>query len=108
MAEMVREAEMDASRRQRITIDAASTPKLQRFASLRHDAARDRWMILAPERVFTPNAAAIAVLNLCDGTRTVEEIARTLATTYRASEERIRGDVIALLQQLADKGVLSA
>ncbi len=99
---------MDASRRQRITIDAASMPKLQRFASLRHDAARDRWTILAPERVLTPNAVAVAVLNLCDGTRTVEQIARTLSSTYHAPEERIRGDIIVMLQQLADKGVLSA
>jgi pyrroloquinoline quinone biosynthesis protein D len=99
---------MDASRRQRITIDAASTPKLQRFASLRHDAARDRWTILAPERVLTPNAVAVAVLNLCDGTRTVEQIARSLSATYGAPEERIRGDIIVMLQQLADKGVLSA
>jgi pyrroloquinoline quinone biosynthesis protein D len=99
---------MDASRRQRTTIDAASMPKLQRFATMRHDAARDRWMILAPERVLTPNPVAVAVLTQCDGTRTVAEIARTLATTYRAPEERIRADIIVMLQQLADKGVLSA
>ena len=34
---------------------------------MRHDAARDRWTILAPERVFTPDAIAVAVLQLCDG-----------------------------------------
>jgi pyrroloquinoline quinone biosynthesis protein D len=91
-----------------MTIDELSTPKLKRFAELRHDAARDRWVILAPERVFTPNPVAVAVLRLCDGKRTVEQIACTLAGMYRAPEERIRSDIIAMLQQLADKGVLSA
>jgi pyrroloquinoline quinone biosynthesis protein D len=92
----------------RLTIDEKSTPKLQRFVEMRHDAARDRWVILAPERVFTPNAVALEVLRLCDGKRTVEQIARTLASTYRAPEEDIRRDIVGMLQQLADKGVLSA
>jgi len=65
-------------------------------------------MILAPERVLTPNAVAVAVLRLCDGRRTVEEIAHALAADYGAPRSRILGDVIRLLQQLADKGVLSA
>jgi pyrroloquinoline quinone biosynthesis protein D len=93
---------------QRTTIGAASAPRLAPFARLRHDAARKRWMILAPERVLTPNAVAVAVLRLCDGRRTVEEIAHALAADYSAPQSRILGDVIRLLQQLADKGVLNA
>jgi len=83
-------------------------PKLRPFAKMRHDAERNRWVILAPERVLALNVAAVAVLNLCDGRRTVAQIARELATTYRAPDHRIRQDVIAMLQQLADKGIVSA
>jgi pyrroloquinoline quinone biosynthesis protein D len=92
----------------RTTIAAASVPKLARSVRLRHDHARERWMVLAPERIFTPNASAVAILRLCDGKRSVEEIARTLAADYGAAESLLLGDVIRLLQQLADKGVLSA
>jgi pyrroloquinoline quinone biosynthesis protein D len=92
----------------RITIAAASVPELARSARLRHDQARERWMVLAPERVFTPNASAVAILRLCDGKRTVAEIACTLAADYGAAESLLLGDIIRLLQQLADKGVLSA
>ena len=99
---------MSESAPQRTMISAASVPKLQRHAKLRHDAARDRWMLLVPERVLTPDAVAVAVLRLCDGTRTVDAIARELAMSYNAQGDRILTDVIAMLQELADKGVMTA
>ena len=40
---------------------------LPRHIKLRRDEARDRWTILAPERVFRPTPIAVAVLQLCDG-----------------------------------------
>ena len=92
----------------RTIIGAASAPRLPRHIKMRRDAARDRWLILAPERVFTPDAIAVAVLQLCDGSRSVESIARELAQTYSAPEERILADIIPMLQELADKGVVTA
>ena len=72
-----------------------------------HDAARDRWIILAPERVFTPDAIAVAVLQLCDGARSVDAIAHELARTYAAPQPLILADITAMLQDLADKGCLA-
>ena len=92
----------------RIVIEAASRPTLARHIKMRHDAARDRWVLLAPERVFTPDAIAVAVLQLCDGKRSVEAIAEELARTYNAPKEQILVDVVPLLQGLADKGVVKA
>jgi pyrroloquinoline quinone biosynthesis protein D len=92
----------------RIIIGAASRPALPRHVKLRHDAARDRWTVLAPERVFMPDAIAVAVLRLCDGTRTLEAIAAELAQTYEAPKDRILSDITVLLQELADKGVVVA
>ena len=92
----------------RTIIGPSSQPALPRHIKLRHDAARDRWTILAPERVFTPDAIAIAVLQLCDGARSVEAIAGELAQTYNAPKDRILADITALLQELADKGVVAA
>jgi pyrroloquinoline quinone biosynthesis protein D len=59
---------------------------------------------LAPERVLTPDETAVAVLKLCDGQRTVEDIVQALAKEYSAPADVIRADVIELLQGLADKG----
>ena len=93
---------------QRALIAAASVPSLPRHIKLRHDATRDRWTILAPERVLTPDAIALDILRLCDGKRSVEEIADALVHQYAAPKERILTDVTNLLQDLADKGVITA
>lgn len=93
---------------QRAIVSAASVPRLARHNKLRHDSARGSWVILAPERVFTPDPIAVAVLQLCDGERNVAAIAANLAETYNAPADRIAADVIAMLQDLADKGVITA
>ena len=95
-----------ASSTQRTLIVAGSKPSMPRHIKLRHDATRGAWTILAPERVFAPDAIAVAVLKLCDATRTVEVIAQELSTTYNAPKDRILADVTAMLQDLADKGVV--
>jgi pyrroloquinoline quinone biosynthesis protein D len=89
-----------------VTID--SRPELPRYVKLRHDAGRGRWVLLAPERVFTPDETGLAVLRLCDGQRTVLEIATQLAAEYDAPAEHIAADVIAMLQDLAEKGIVKA
>ena len=99
---------MSDAQAKRTIIAPTSRPALPRHIKLRHDAARDRWTILAPERVLTPDAIAVAVLRLCDGSRSVETIAGELAQTYNAPKERILADISALLQDLADKGVVTA
>ena len=93
---------------QRTVISADSKPFLPRHIKLRQDAARGTWTILAPERVFTPDDIAVAVLQLCDGERTVDAMATELAVTYSAPKEHILSDIVAMLQGLADKGVVRA
>jgi pyrroloquinoline quinone biosynthesis protein D len=95
-----------AGGRQRLMVSAASKLRLPRHIKLRHDETRDRWTILAPERVFSPDPIAVEVLKLCDGSRTVEELADVLALRYDAPKERILADIISMLQELADKGVV--
>jgi pyrroloquinoline quinone biosynthesis protein D len=94
--------------RRRAVVTAASKPALPRHVKLRHDKARNAWTILAPERIFTPDAIAVAVLQLCDGNRTVGDIAAALAQTYKAPQATIEADITAMLQALADKGVVTA
>lgn len=96
------------SQPERLLIGADSVPALPRHIKLRHDSARDRWMILAPERVLMPDPIALDILHLCDGQRSVTAIAAALAGQYAAPQERILADVTNLLQDLADKGVIRA
>ena len=88
-------------------IAAESVPRLPRHVKLRHDKARDRWLILVPERVLVPDDTAVAVLSQVDGSRSVQDIAEDLARTYEAPVGVILADSLVLLQDLADKGFLT-
>jgi pyrroloquinoline quinone biosynthesis protein D len=90
-----------------ITVSEMSRPVLPRHAKLKFDETRKVWVILAPERVLAPDEIAVEVLKLCDGVRSVAEMADGLAAKYAAPREAILADVIAMLQDLADKGFLT-
>ncbi len=94
--------------KQRLLLNKDSAPKLKSFVKLRHDQGRDRWVILAPERILTPDAISVEVLNLCDGERTITAIATKLAKTYNAPTEVIESDITTMLQDLSDKGYLTS
>ena len=90
----------------RLIVGQETRPYLPPYLKLRHDAGRNRWVLLAPERILSPDQTAVSVLQLCDGKRTVEEIAAVLAKEYSAPVDVIAKDVQELLQDLADKGYL--
>src|SRR4051812_9071544 len=90
-----------------ISVSEASRPVLPRHAKLKFDATRQVWVILAPERVLAPDEIAVEVLQLCDGVRRVADMVDELAAKYAAEREAIATDVIAMLQDLADKGFLT-
>jgi pyrroloquinoline quinone biosynthesis protein D len=98
---------MAALRSRNISVNEASRPVLPRHAKLRFDETRQRWVILAPERVLAPDEIAVEVLQLCDGVRSVEQMVDQLAEKYTAERNAIGTDVIAMLQDLADKGFLT-
>jgi pyrroloquinoline quinone biosynthesis protein D len=90
-------------------IGPASVPRLARGARLREDAARGgRWVVMAPERMFVPDETALEVLRLLDGARSVDAVVDDLAARYAAPREEIAADVLALLRELEEKGVLAA
>jgi len=90
-----------------ISVSEASRPILPRHAKLKFDATRKVWVILAPERVLAPDETAVEVLKLCDGARSVGVMVDQLAAKYAAPREAIAADVVAMLQDLADKGFLT-
>lgn len=96
---------MSTPRSRRLSVTEASRPVLPRHARLQFDKTRERWVILAPERVLAPDDIAVEVLHLCDG-RSVAQMVDQLAAKYAAPREVIGADVVAMLQDLADKGFL--
>ncbi len=94
------------ARKARPVLDVASRPILPRHVKLRFDKARDRWVILAPERVLVPDDISVEVLQLCDGQHSVADIVAILAAKYAADADLIQTDCLALLQDLADKAFL--
>ncbi|HEY0523166.1 MAG TPA: pyrroloquinoline quinone biosynthesis peptide chaperone PqqD [Stellaceae bacterium] len=82
-----------------------------RFAAhvrFRFDKVRERWVVLAPEKLVLPDEPAVEILKQVDGSRTVDAIVDDLASRFDAPREVIATDVTALLQDLADQGVLVA
>jgi pyrroloquinoline quinone biosynthesis protein D len=78
-------------------------PRLPRGVRLKHDKVRGEWLLLAPERVVKSNAIAVAVLERCDGVRTLGEIVDDLAKIYHGDRDIIERDVTRLLAELATK-----
>lgn len=97
---------MPSPQSRRMDVSEASRPVLPRHTKLKFDGTRERWVLLAPERVLAPDEIAVEVLQLCDGNRSVEQLVDELARKYVADRTEIGRDVVAMLQDLADKGFL--
>jgi pyrroloquinoline quinone biosynthesis protein D len=86
-----------------------SAPRLAPHTRLRHDAMRGIWTVQAPERTFMLDDTAYAVLAHCDGATPLYGIVDRLCDAFSdAPRATIAADVEAMLQDLADKGVIVA
>jgi pyrroloquinoline quinone biosynthesis protein D len=81
-------------------------PALGRGVKFRFDEIRQNWVLLAPERLFVPDAPAVAILKLVDGRRSLGAIIDDLAARFEAPRDLIARDVTAMLQDLADRGAI--
>ena len=93
---------------ERLMVSAESVLRLAPHVVFRFDEARQRWVMLAPERLLLPDEQAVEILKLVDGKASVDAITDALAGRYtQAPRELIARDVTAMLQDLADKGCLA-
>ena len=79
-------------------------PRLAVGARLRYDDVREEHLLLIPEGAVKLNATAAAVLELCDGERSPDEIAAALSQRYGGAD--VKGDVCELLGAMASKGLV--
>lgn len=87
---------------------SARIPRLAPGVRFRHDATRDAWVLLAPERLLLPDEIACAVLHEIDSVRDEAVIVDRLAEHYDAPRALIAGDVATLIDGLIADGVLRA
>lgn len=84
-----------------------SVPHLAPHMRLRFDKARSVWAIQAPERTFMLDEIAQTIVSHCDGAASVEKIIEGLCAAFPdAPSNVIERDVVVLLQNFADKGVI--
>lgn len=86
-----------------VPLTGGSRPALWRLARIDFDPVRQRRVLLYPEGAILLNDTAAEILELCDGARTVDEIASTLGARYDAD---VRRDVVEYLSQLIDRELL--
>jgi pyrroloquinoline quinone biosynthesis protein D len=87
-------------------MDDAAVPAFGIGIKFGYDEVRKAWVVLAPERLFLPDEQAVEILRLIDGKRSLGGIVDQLAQRFQAPHVVIAADVTAMLQDLADKGVL--
>jgi coenzyme PQQ biosynthesis protein PqqD len=77
-------------------------------ARLRWDRRDGAHYLLYPERGLRLNETATAIVQLCDGTRTEEEIAHELAARFADRDpDAIRSEVGAFLGELRRRALLA-
>jgi pyrroloquinoline quinone biosynthesis protein D len=79
-------------------------PRLVTGARLRYDDVREQHVLLVPEGAVRLNPTAAAVLELCDGERSLDEIVVVLSDRYDGAD--LGDDVRGLVDGMAQKGLV--
>ena len=79
-------------------------PRLVTGARLHYDAVRSEHVLLVPEGIVRLNPTAVAVLELCDGRRDLDEIVGELSQRYQGAD--VGADVRGLVGAMSEKGLV--
>jgi pyrroloquinoline quinone biosynthesis protein D len=90
------------------TVTAQTIPTLRRGVRRHYDTARARNVLLCPERVVLLDDIGNAITELCDGQRSVAALSQILAERYGENPAQVEADVIGFVQELVDKGLVTA
>jgi pyrroloquinoline quinone biosynthesis protein D len=81
-----------------------NVPRLPDGFRLHWDKVRERHVLLFPEGAIGLNDTAVAVLELCDGKRTIEDIADEISDRFDGAD--VHDDVESMLLSLANRGMV--
>ena len=83
-----------------MALTALSVPALWRLARLEFDRVRQQPVLLYPEGAVLLNQTGAQILELCDGQRSIADIARILEERYHCD---VTADVVEYLSQLGER-----
>jgi pyrroloquinoline quinone biosynthesis protein D len=90
-------------------MDAEHTwrPRLASRARLKFDAVANQEMLLFPEAALLLNETGAAVVRLCDGARSIDQIVDDLAAQFRGLDrEVLRPEVEKFLASIRARGLV--
>lgn len=87
---------------------ADSKPRLAPHVRRQADRVTGGAMLLHPEGAVELSETADAIVQLCDGARTVEAIVAALAAEFDVDPGLLSADVYACLDGLAERGLIEA
>ena len=79
-------------------------PRLVTGARLRYDEVREEHLLLIPEGAVRLNPTAAAVLELCDGERSLDDVVTALSARYDGAD--LRDDVVELVEAMEQRGLV--
>ncbi len=83
------------------SIDAASTPQIDRRFRLQWEAAQNAHVLLYPEGMIKLNASAGEILKRCDGRTTVADITTNLEQAFATTG--LADEVVAFIAMAVEK-----
>lgn len=86
--------------------DFDAVVRLPSGVRLKKDEARDRHVLLGPERALVMDPIGVAILGELDGVKSVRQMIGSLAQAYAADPQVIGNDVAAFLAELAERRLL--
>lgn len=86
-----------------LTLD--STVRLALGTRLKHDTARQRWVLLGPERMLVLDDMARLILERSHD-QTIRTLCDALAAEFQAPLTTIQADVLTLFATMKEKGFL--
>jgi coenzyme PQQ biosynthesis protein PqqD len=85
----------------------AARPRIAPHARLKWDGRERRMMLLYPERGLALSDTAAAILKLCDGSHTTEQIVEALTREHPNSDpDTVRADVESFLDEMSRRGLV--
>ncbi len=88
-----------------MTINQRSRPRLAPGCRLGEN--NNQRVLLMPERALRLIGPSLEIVQLCDGTHTVEQIVAALQQTYsKAEPKKVEADILGYLQLLRDQRAL--
>ena len=90
-----------------MSIDDAWKPRLAARARLKFDPIANKEMLLFPEAALALNETGAAILRLCDGARSINEIVDQLSKKYdNAGRDALMREVVDFLATIRARGLL--